>query len=65
MRFASLCGLRNLLILSSLLGTGIAQTLTPVVVFPGWPGTNLLVTVQDQSAVPGCPPTGTFEYISF
>jgi lecithin-cholesterol acyltransferase len=63
MRFASLCGLRTLLVFSSLLGTGIAQTKTPVVLFPGWPGTKLLVTVQDQSAVPGCPRTGTFEYM--
>ena len=65
MNFASSCGLRVLLGFSSLLGTGIAQTKTPVVLFPGWPGTKLLVTVQNQSAVPGCPESGTFEYMFF
>jgi len=60
-----LCGLRTLLVFSSLLGTGIAQTKTPVVLFPGWPGTRLQVTVLNQSAVPECPPTGTFEYMYY
>jgi len=65
MKFASSCGLRVLLGFSSLLVTGLAQAKTPVVLFPGWPGTKLLVTVQHQSVAPGCPESGTFEYMFF
>jgi lecithin-cholesterol acyltransferase len=34
---------------------------TPVVLFPGWSGTKLQVTVQNQRVAPGCPENGTFE----
>jgi lysophospholipase-3 len=64
MKFASLCGLRALLGFSGLLVTGLAHTITPVtpvVLFPGWSGTKLLVTVQNQRVPPGCPESGTFE----
>ena len=46
---------------SSLLATGIAQTRTPVVLFPGWYGTKIQATVQNQSGVSECPANGTFE----
>lgn len=60
MKFASLCGLRVLLGFASLLATGIAQT-TPVVLFPGWHGTKLQVTVTSQTVASECAPSGTFE----
>src|SRR5262249_5456634 len=34
---------------------------TPVVVFPAFHFTKLLVTVSGQTAFPGCPASGTFE----
>ncbi len=46
---------------SGFLETGIAQTRTPVVFFPGYVTTKLMVTVQNQTVAPECPPTGTFE----
>jgi lysophospholipase-3 len=60
-----LCGLRVLLGFSSLLVTGIAETRTPVVLFPGWHGTKLLVTVHGQTVARDCPASGTFENIWF
>jgi lecithin-cholesterol acyltransferase len=70
MKFASvhglsLCGLRVLLGFSSMLVSGIAETRTPVVLFPGWPGTKLQVKVQHQRVAPGCPENGTFENMYF
>jgi lecithin-cholesterol acyltransferase len=38
-----------------------AQTITPVVLFPGYISTKLLVTVQNQTVAPECPASGTFE----
>ncbi|MCC6555663.1 MAG: hypothetical protein IT372_22095 [Polyangiaceae bacterium] len=38
-----------------------ADPLTPVVVFPAFHFTRLEVTVQNQTAVPGCPTSGQFE----
>jgi lysophospholipase-3 len=35
--------------------------LTPVVVFPAYHFTKLVVTVQDQTIAPDCPASGTFE----
>ena len=46
---------------SGFLVTAIAQTRTPVVFFPGYVTTKLLVTVQNQTVAPECPATGTFE----
>jgi lecithin-cholesterol acyltransferase len=34
---------------------------TPVVLFPAFHFTKLLVTVRDQTAAPGCPRSGTFQ----
>ena len=34
---------------------------TPVVLFPAFHFTKLLVTVHDQDAAPGCPRSGTFQ----
>src|SRR6478735_10475272 len=34
---------------------------TPVVLFPAFHFTKLLVTVHDQVAAPGCPRSGTFQ----
>jgi lecithin-cholesterol acyltransferase len=34
---------------------------TPVVVFPGYGGTKVRVTVHNQVVAPGCPRSGTFE----
>jgi lecithin-cholesterol acyltransferase len=55
-------GCSILLGISGLLATGIAQTKTPVVFFPGYPGTKLAVTVQNQTVAPECPANGTFEF---
>jgi lecithin-cholesterol acyltransferase len=46
-------------------GTVIAETKTPVVLFPGWHGTTLQVTVHGQTVARECPTTGTFENIWF
>lgn len=50
-----------LLSFSSLLATGIAQTRMPVVFFPGYVSTKLLVTVENQTVAPECPASGIFE----
>lgn len=44
-------------------GAALAQTpaRTPVVVFPAFHFTKLLVTVENQSVFPDCPASGTFE----
>jgi lecithin-cholesterol acyltransferase len=38
------------------------ETVTPVVVFPGWATTKLKVQVDGQTAFPECPENGTFEW---
>ena len=38
-----------------------ASRRTPVVLFPAFHFTKLLVTVHDQDAAPGCPRSGTFQ----
>jgi lecithin-cholesterol acyltransferase len=38
------------------------ETVTPVVLFPGWATTKLEVQVDGQTAFPECPKTGTFEW---
>ncbi len=50
-----------LLSFSSLLATGIGQSRTPVVFFPGYTSTKLLVAVEKQTVAPECPSDGTFE----
>jgi lecithin-cholesterol acyltransferase len=40
--------------------TGIAQTRTPLVLFPGYISTKLLVAVKNQTVAPDCPASGTF-----
>jgi len=40
------------------------DTLTPVVLFPGWATTKLEVQVNGQTAFPECPTTGTFEWVA-
>jgi lecithin-cholesterol acyltransferase len=42
-------------------GPALADTLTPVVVFPAFHFTKLKVKVQHQSVAPACPTSGTFE----
>jgi lecithin-cholesterol acyltransferase len=42
-------------------GPALADTLTPVVVFPAFHFTKLKVKVQNQSVAPECPTSGTFE----
>jgi len=49
------------LAVSVFLTTGIAQTRPPVVLFPGYISTKLLVTVENQTVAPDCPASGTFE----
>ena len=61
MKKRCLCSLNILLGISGLLATGIAQTRTPVVFFPGYISTKLVVTVQNQTVAPECPASGTFE----
>jgi lecithin-cholesterol acyltransferase len=56
-----LWGFSILLVATTLLSPGIAQTLTPVVLFPGWHCIRLQVTVQNQTMAPECPESGTFE----
>jgi lecithin-cholesterol acyltransferase len=36
--------------------------LTPVILFPGWTGTRLAVSVNNQAVAPECPRSGKFEY---
>ena len=52
MRKSFLCTLRTFLAVSALLTTGIAQTRPPVVLFPGYISTKLLVTVENQTVDP-------------
>ena len=47
-------------VISGLPATGIAQTRTPVILFPGYISTKLLVTVENQTVAPDCPASGTF-----
>ena len=61
MRKSFLCTLMPFLAVSVLLTTGIAQTRPPVVLFPGYISTKLLVTVENQTVAPDCPASGTFE----
>jgi lysophospholipase-3 len=42
-------------------GTALAAKRTPVVLFPAFHFTRLLVTVHDQDAAPGCPRSGSFQ----
>ncbi len=56
-----LWGFSILIVVSVLLATGIAQTRTPVVFFPGYVSTKLVVTVENQTVAPECPASGTFE----
>jgi lecithin-cholesterol acyltransferase len=42
-------------------GTALAAERTPVVLFPAFHFTRLLVTVHDQDAAPGCPRSGSFQ----
>ena len=64
----SLCVLCVFLLTTTLLlwGSGTAMAApsarrTPVVVFPAFHFTKLLVTVSGQTTAPGCPASGTFE----
>jgi lecithin-cholesterol acyltransferase len=61
MKRSFLWGLCFLIGISGLLATAIAQTRTPVVFFPGYIVTKLVVTVENQTAAPECPATGWFE----
>jgi len=61
MRKSFLCSISILLGISGLVATGMAQIRTPVVLFPGWHAVKLQVTVQNQTVVPECPESGTFE----
>ena len=56
-------GFGILLAVAGFLATGIAQTeiKTPVVFFPGYVSTKLVVTVENQTVAPECPASGTFE----
>ena len=47
-------------VISGLPTTGIAQTKPPLVLFPGYVSTKLLVTVKNQTVAPECPASGTF-----
>ena len=42
----------------------VKNTLTPVVLFPGWATTKLEVEVNGQTAFPECPGTGAFEWMA-
>src|SRR5262245_53039920 len=62
--------LAAMLLAASILGSGAvaAQPLaggsgsrTPVVIFPAFHFTRLIVEIDHQTAVPGCPASGTFE----
>jgi lecithin-cholesterol acyltransferase len=61
MKKSTIWGFSILLVVSTLLATGIAQTKTPVVFFPGWGSTKLVVTVTNQTWAPECPASGVFE----
>jgi lecithin-cholesterol acyltransferase len=50
-----------LLCICGFLASAVAQTKTPVVLFPGWHGTKIQATVQNQTVAPECPASGTFE----
>jgi lecithin-cholesterol acyltransferase len=61
-------GLAALLAVASLLpsaasasDSGARANRTPVVLFPAFHFTKLLVTVHDQTVAPGCPRSGTFQ----
>jgi lysophospholipase-3 len=45
-------------------GQAAGETVTPVVLFPGWATTKLEVQVNGQTAFPECPTTGTFEWVA-
>ncbi len=42
-----------------------AKPLTPIIIFPGWGGTLLEVTVKNQTVAPECPRSGSFETGNF
>ena len=48
-------------ILALLPGSASGAARTPVVLFPAFHFTKLLVTVRDQVVAPGCPRSGTFQ----
>ena len=64
MRISRLTGAALLAVLAGALLPGTvtaAAHRTPVVLFPAFHFTKLLVTVHDQDAAPGCPRSGTFQ----
>ena len=64
MRMSRLTGAALLAVLAGALLPGTATAAahrTPVVLFPAFHFTKLLVTVHDQDAAPGCPRSGTFQ----
>ena len=64
MRMSRLTGAALLAVLAGALLPGTATAAahrTPVVLFPAFHFTKLLVTVHDQDAAAGCPPSGTFQ----
>jgi len=64
MRMSRLTGAALLAVLAGALLPGTvtaAAHRTPVVLFPAFHFTKLLVTVHDQDAAPGCPRSGTFQ----
>jgi len=64
MRMSRLTGAALLAVLAGALLPGTATAAahrTPVVLFPAFHFTKLLVTVHDQDAATGCPRTGTFQ----
>jgi len=64
MRISRLTGAALLAVLAGALLPGTATAAahrTPVVLFPAFHFTKLLVTVHDQHAAPGCPRSGTFQ----
>jgi lecithin-cholesterol acyltransferase len=63
MKKMSSFGSRVLLGLFALQMTSFAQDRTPVVLFPGWQMTRLEVSVNHQTAAPGCPLSGSFEMV--
>ena len=64
MRMSRLTGAALLAVLAGALLPGTATAAahrTPVVLFPAFHFTKLLVIVRDQHAAPGCPRSGTFQ----
>ena len=64
MRMSRLTGAALLAVLAGALLPGTATAAshrTPVVLFPAFHFTKLIVTVHDQDAAPGCPRSGTFQ----